>query len=215
MRIRQRFYIAGGLVLIVLLIAASLVIFFTRIQQGGGITNPGSPSHFISPTTVITPEQQPSETAGSGGKAYYVSPSGNDDNDGSQGHPFATIQKAAKVVKPGTIVHVLPGTYTQPVTLREDGTAKARISFISDIKWGAKIKTTGTKDPWTTRADYIDIIGFDITSTGSRDGITNLGSYIRTIGNHVHDIPGGCDSIGGAGIDDGDYTGKGKKREKE
>ena len=36
----------------------------------------------------------------------------------------------------------------------------------------------------------------------------NQGSFIRTIGNHVHDIPGGdgCDNIGGSGIDDADYT---------
>lgn len=199
MRIRQKSF--GCLLLIVVLITASLVILFTRIQQGGGQPAPGGQAHFISPTTVIT--QEPQRT---GEKAYYVSPNGDDTNDGSQAHPFATIQKAATVVTPGTTVHVLPGTYTQPVVLKIDGTSKAPITFMSDIKWGAKIKTTGTKDPWTTRADYIDIIGFDITSTGSRDGITNLGSFIRTIGNHVHDIPGGCDSIGGAGIDDGNYT---------
>ena len=206
MRIRQKSYIAGCLLLVGLLITASLVILFTRLQQGGKQPVPGGQTHFISPTTVITQEPQQSETPGAKGKAYYVSPNGDDANDGSQAHPFATIPKAAKVVTPGTTVHVLPGTYTDPVTLKEDGTSKARITFMSDIKWGAKIKTTGMKDPWTTHADYIDIIGFDITSTGSRDGITNLGSFIRTIGNHVHDIPGGCDSIGGAGIDDGNYA---------
>jgi hypothetical protein len=62
------------------------------------------------------------------------------------------------------------------------------------------------KAPWITHADYIDIIGFDITSTRSRDGITNFGSFIRTIGNHVHDIPGGCDSTGGSGISDENYN---------
>src|SRR5439155_7822890 len=86
-----------------------------------------------------------------------------------------------------------------------DGTAEARITFFSDVKWGAKIATTGSQDPWTTHANYIDVVGFDVTSTGSRDGIDNQGSFIRTIGNHVHDIPGGCDSTGGSGIDDGNY----------
>jgi hypothetical protein len=141
-----------------------------------------------------------------GGTVYYVSPAGNDGNDGSEVHPFATIQKAAEEATPGTVVHVLAGIYTQPVIVANSGTADARITFFSEVKWGAKIKTTGTQDPWITNADYIDVIGFDISSTGSRNGIENRGSFIRTIGNHVHDIPGGnCDSIGGSGIDDDNY----------
>ena len=67
--------------------------------------------------------QRLKEGAGSGGKALYVSATGNDTNDGSQAHPFATLQQAASVVTPGTTVHVLPGTYTDPVTLTRDGTA--------------------------------------------------------------------------------------------
>src|SRR6266704_6971370 len=42
----------------------------------------------------------------------YVSPSGNDSNDGSIAHPFASIQQASKVARPGTTIHVLPGVYT-------------------------------------------------------------------------------------------------------
>src|SRR5579884_1251246 len=151
-----------------------------------------SPSPTIAlpyPQLYITP----------GGTNYYVSPSGNDANDGSLDQPFATIQKAATVVTPGSVVHVLPGTYTGPITIRTSGTAQARITFVSDIKWAAQISTSDSSTPWSTRGDYIDIIGFDISSTGSRDGIVNFGSYTRTIANHIHNIPGGCDSIGGSG----------------
>jgi hypothetical protein len=137
---------------------------------------------------------------------YYVSPSGSDSNDGSQNSPFATIQKAVQVVQPGSVVHVLPGVYTQPITVKTSGTADARISFVSDTRWAAQIKTTGSEVPWTTRADYIDIIGFDITSDGARDGMVNYGSYTRTLANHIHDIPGKCDNIGGSGVTDSNYT---------
>jgi len=190
MRISRTVFVIGSIFLIILLIAILLIIVVRQKPQKGGYVSTAGKAYYVTPTE---------------GKAYYVSPKGNDTNDGSKVHPFATIQKAAEVVTPGTTVHVLPGTYTQPVTLTTDGTADARITFISDVKWGAKIKTTGTQDPWITHADYIDILGFDVTSTGSRDGIDNEGSFIRTIGNHVHDIPGGCDSIGGSGIDDGNY----------
>lgn len=158
--------------------------------------SPGLTTTLPYPQLYITP----------GGTSYYVSPSGNDANNGSLDQPFATIQKAATVVTPGSVVHVLPGTYTGPITIQTSGTAQARIAFVSDTKWAAQITTSDSSDPWNTRADYIDIIGFDISSTGSRDGIVNFGSYTRTIANHIHNIPGGCDSTGGSGVTDGGYT---------
>ena len=197
MRFPKKFSILG---LLLLLIALAFAVLLTQKLQGEGPQTGKGKVSPIPPTVAVT--QKPL----AGGKAYYVSPSGSDTNDGSQTHPFATIQGAADVATPGTTVHVLPGTYTQPVKVENDGTASAHITFLSETTWGAKIRTTGTTDPWRTLADYIDIIGFDISSTGSRDGIANFGSYIRTIGNHVHDIPGGCDSIGGSGIDDEKYT---------
>src|SRR5579884_2869250 len=170
-------------------------------------TKDGTPVNTNDTPTPTTPQYPDMYlTPVAGGAQYYVSPSGSDSNDGSLNHPFATIQKAANVVTPGSIVFVLPGTYTSPVVVQTDGTAAARISFVSTVKWGAQIKTTGSTDPWNTRADYIDIIGFDITSTGARDGLVNFGSYTRTIANHVHDVPGICDTIGGSGISDEGYT---------
>src|SRR5579883_466810 len=74
-------------------------------------------------------------------QVYYVAPSGDNSNDGSQAHPFATIQQAATVVTPGSMVHVLPGIYADPVTVTTSGTADARITFLSDVRWGAKIHT--------------------------------------------------------------------------
>lgn len=185
--------ILAVIIIVVALLSLVVIQSFQNGRQAGPLPSP--------PKVVVTQETQP------GGKVYYVSPTGNDQDDGSQAHPFATIQKAANVATPGTTVHVLAGTYTQPVTITRSGSAHKRITFISDTTWGAKIHTTdGTRDPWTTHANYIDIIGFDITSTDSRDGINNLGSFIHTISNHVHDIPSKCDAIGGAGINDGNYA---------
>ncbi len=198
MHIPKKFYVLGSLLL---LIAISVAVVFTQQRQEQHLNTPQGTVSPVPPTIVFT--QKPVAE----GKVSYVSPDGSDTGDGSQAHPFATIQHAADVSTPGITVHVLPGTYTQPVKIDTDGTASQRITFLSETTWGAKIRTQGSTDPWTTRADYIDIVGFDISSTGSRDGIANFGSYIRTIGNHVHDIPGGnCDSIGGSGIDDAKYT---------
>jgi len=224
----RKSYIVGCLLIILFLIAVPMTIALAKQPASGQFPNdliPGFPTAIdmqVPPqdatpvatdtnkdsTPMATNAQYPQMyiTPVSGGTEYYVSPSGDDANDGSLDHPFATIQKAAQAVAPGSIVHVLPGSYTGPIVVKTNGTAEARITFVSDVKWAAQIKTTGSDDPWNTRADYIDIIGFDISSTGSRDGLVNFGSYTRTIANHVHNIPGVCDNIGGSGISDEGYT---------
>lgn len=141
------------------------------------------------------------------GHRLYVAPTGSDSNPGSESQPFRTIQHAADLAKPGTSVHVAPGIYRENVSSTVHGTAAARIRFVSDTKWGARIVGSGTEGMWTNRADYTDIIGFDISGTG-RLGILNLASHTLMQGNHVHDlaVSGGCTSAGGAGIHNADYN---------
>lgn len=45
------------------------------------------------------------------GAEYFVSTTGNDSNDGSEGSPFATVHHAVGVVSPGDTISILPGTY--------------------------------------------------------------------------------------------------------
>jgi hypothetical protein len=195
-----KFYIIGSLLLVGLIIAISLIVIgIQQMGNGPSSTKNGNGNGNGSGTTITIPPVP-------GGKELYVSPSGNDNNDGSAARPFATIQKAADEVKPGTTVHVQPGTYNDAVLVETDGTANARITFVSDKKWEAKIHTNNDDIPWTTKADYIDIIGFDISSDGSTDGVVNYGSYTRTMSNRIHDIPGKCDNIGGSGVTDSNYN---------
>jgi parallel beta-helix repeat protein len=143
---------------------------------------------------------------GSVGNKLYVATTGLDSNPGSEAAPFRTIQHAARLARPGTSVHVAAGTYYENVTTRAHGTPEARIRFISDTKWEARIVGSGTEGAWTNHADYIDIVGFDISGTG-RLGILNLASHTLIQGNHVHDltVSGGCTSAGGAGINNANY----------
>lgn len=140
---------------------------------------------------------------------YYVSPSGSDSWPGSAARPFATIAKAGSVVTAGGTVHVAPGTYASgPFTTRASGTAAARIRYVSDVRWKALIRTTGTNMhiAWTNNGSYVDIEGFDLSCNG-RIGILSMGSFCRIIGNHVHDIPAAdVGGSGGAGINHGNYS---------
>jgi hypothetical protein len=108
------------------------------------------------------------------------------------------------MAQPGDVIHVLPGTYGA-VTTSTSGTASSRIRFVSDTKWGALIRTTGVQQMWYNTGNYLDIVGFDLSGDG-RLGILNEGSFVRTIGNNVHNIPAPCTSDGGAGIDNANYA---------
>ncbi len=138
------------------------------------------------------------------GPDSYVSPAGSDSNRGTASAPWRTLQHAANMVKPGAVVHVAPGTYSA-VNSPVSGTASARIRFISDIKWAAKVRSSGTDTVWTNSGDYVDIVGFDV-SGDVRIGILNNASFTRIIANNVHNIPGSCSSNGGAGIDNAEYN---------
>ncbi len=137
---------------------------------------------------------------------YYVSPTGKDSDNGSQSSPWRSIGHAALMVSPGMQVNVLPGVYNESVYFEIGGTASARIRFVSTTQWGAKVTGDGSGDPalQIRNADYMDIVGFEVSNVNGYIGIETLSSYSNITGNLVHDVSGGCSlghfSLGGAGI---------------
>src|SRR5579863_4384953 len=73
---------------------------------------------------------------GTGVYQYYVSTTGsNNYGNGSQLHPWRTITFASSHIglgPSGTIVHVAPGTYYGDVRTYANGTASARVRYVSD-----------------------------------------------------------------------------------
>lgn len=131
---------------------------------------------------------------------YYVSPSGSNNNSGTQSAPFSTIQHAANIVNPGDTVVVKNGTYREQVLLKRSGTQSNPIIFRSEEKWGAKIQ--GDTTSWRglgfyVQADHIIISNFEITGGGTgvqMNGPTSTmdnlqgPKNIQIIGNHIHNI---------------------------
>jgi len=140
----------------------------------------------------------------------YVSTVGVDSNPGTRDAPFATIAQADAVATPGATIHVAPGVYRVAAPLLrsagirtiKSGTPAARIRFVSDIKWGAKIVLSGAGMAWHSKGAHVDIDGFDISGTG-RIGILAEGGHATITNNVIHDlaISGGCNGSGGAAID--------------
>ncbi len=136
----------------------------------------------------------------------YVSASnGSDSNSGAQSAPLKSITKAASLAKPGTTVHVLPGTYPGGFKTTTSGTASARIIYKSETKWAAKISPNNASYVWDNRGNYTDIVGFEIDGSGSAQtthGLYIAGSNSSVQYNHVHHIATSatCNSAGGSAI---------------
>ena len=142
---------------------------------------------------------------------YYVATTGDDTNPGTSALPFQTILRASKVSLPGTTVHVAPGVYTGGFKTTMSGIDGQRISYISSVPWAAKLvppMSSESKSGWDNRGSYVDIVGFEIDGSASRNGlkwthgIYNGGSHAVIKNNLVHhiavDTP--CTGADGAGI---------------
>ncbi len=57
------------------------------------------------------------------GQNYHVSKTGNDNNPGTENHPFKTISKAAAIAGPGSIITVCEGVYREHINPPRGGTS--------------------------------------------------------------------------------------------
>jgi hypothetical protein len=113
---------------------------------------------------------------------YYVAPTGNDSNPGTQALPWKTIQKAANTLAAGDTVIVAAGTYPERVQVTRSGAAGAPITF--------RANGSVTMKGFTILANYVTVQGFYITDTPDhwRDGIGIFvqGSYNLVENNEVY-----------------------------
>lgn len=114
------------------------------------------------------------------GTTYYVSPYGSDYNNGDLNNPFATLNKAWTVIRPGDVVYLRGGTYyftNQQVLKGVNGTAGNLISV-----WaypGEKpVLTRSSSFSWSYpcgiyfEGDYFHFKGIEIT------GYYQVNSYV-------------------------------------
>jgi hypothetical protein len=142
---------------------------------------------------------------------YYVSLTGSDTGTGSQSDPWLTIAHAASAIAPAgqpVTVHVAPGTYvldsSSCITSGVSGTSSAPITFVSDVRGGAKIDGHGAcLTIWSQTGDYTRIWGFDFTGimyapsdcTGSGGSVVleadASGGNVDLGYSVIHDLPWG------------------------
>ena len=135
----------------------------------------------------------------------FVSPEGNDDNDGSMENPLASIQKAQEMVTPGDTVYIRGGTYN----VGQDEISEVISGLFASVTFLDKSGTEGNRiNYWAypgetpvfdfsavkpadrrvvgifVRADYIHIKGLELTGIQTTI-MEHTESYaIRSEGNH-------------------------------
>jgi hypothetical protein len=116
---------------------------------------------------------------------FYVDGiNGRDANDGSRSHPWKSIHEAAEKLTSGDTVLVLPGAYHERIHVTRSGAEEHPITY----KASGRAITGG----FTIHADYIRLVGFEITSE-NRLYDDNYGVYVRgqhddILDNYIHDI---------------------------
>jgi hypothetical protein len=96
-------------------VAAGNYTLTARATDDDGATKTTAITVTITPPTV--------------GDTFYVSTSGSDNNTGSSSSPFRSIGKAANLAGPGDTVIIRAGTYRESISLKNNGTATAPITF--------------------------------------------------------------------------------------
>jgi len=151
----------------------------------GGPTITSTATATVSPSlqpTMSPSPTQPSVTPGGGPRTYYVSRNGADTGPGTSSQPWRTIQHAADAMNTGDTAIVSTGDYPERVQVTLSGASDSPITF--------KAQGTVTMRGFTIKADYISVIGFDISDThdSSADGVGIYvqGSNCLIEGNYVH-----------------------------
>ncbi|NUO56909.1 MAG: sigma-70 family RNA polymerase sigma factor [Hamadaea sp.] len=149
-------------------VTAAIVLLPSPTPEDPPTANPpiagSAPTVSTAPSSVPpSPTSTPSAATGQ----IYLAPGGDDDGDGTQAHPYATLAKAVSVVRPGQTIIVRGGTYrpAESVEIATNGTAQKRITLTSAAGEHPVFDATAVPHTdWfvTQRAAYWTIRGLEI-----------------------------------------------------
>jgi len=105
---------------------------------------------------------------------YYVSPEGDDNNDGSEEHPYKTIVKAFNKAKAGNVIYVMPGEYLSPTTYLKNNSGKPG-NYIHVVAYDMQNKPIIKTSVKIVDCSYIHFKGLTITQNN-----------INVYGEHTH-----------------------------
>ena len=122
------------------------------------------------------------------GAYYYVSPSGNDSNPGTESQPWRTLQRAADLAGAGDTVLVRNGIYAEQVSFSKSGNPQNYILFKAYSSETPVIQGEGIGIGTAVhiRGSYFQFEGFEIRKWDT--GIEMTGHHIEIRDCRVHDL---------------------------
>jgi hypothetical protein len=116
---------------------------------------------------------------------YFVSPAGKETNDGSADAPWPSVGFALEKVGGGNTITLLPGAYSDPVTIEYSGLPGRPTVVRSQIKWEAIIRGSSSHGIYT--ADGVSNVVIDgiQVANSTLDGI-KVGSYVTVRNCWIH-----------------------------
>ena len=134
---------------------------------------------------------------------YYVSPSGNDSNNGNITQTWLTIQHGINNLQPGDVLNVGPGIYNEALSFPISGSASnGYITLLASS--GAILDGTGQGPEGVSISskNYIKVIGLEVryfTGSNMPIGISVIGSSsnLEILNNIVHHIESPNDNAHG------------------
>jgi len=122
----------------------------------------------------------------SGGRTFYVSTDGSDDQPGTAAEPFATFKHALSRLSPGSTLYIKGGTYTEPLNIGSStgGSAGRYITIASAPGEKAVLSGRGRRSVLASinGASYIRISGLDFSDA---DGQDSCGINVASGANHI------------------------------
>jgi hypothetical protein len=196
-------------------------------QVGAGSTSTGSTATggtstgggaTTTPSTPQAPTGGPITTFATGltpTRELFVATTGNDTTgDGSQGNPYATIERAAQAIAPGTAIRVQPGTYNGGIFVSNlSGTPAAPI-WISGVPGAARpVIQGGNTGMQLSQVRYLVLHDLEVTGAaqnglncddGGRYSDPEATRFVVFERLYVHDMGSGGnnDGLKLSGVDD-------------
>jgi len=102
------------------------------------------------------------------------------DNPGTEGKPFKTIQRAADVAGPGDTVFVMAGRYDERVRIKTSGAQGRPITF------RAMPRRSVVVGGFDLQASYIRVEGFEISARKPAVAVQLGGSHCEVLDNYIH-----------------------------
>jgi len=131
--------------------------------------------------------------------AYFVSPTGNNANAGTQTQPWATLSYAVNKLNPGDTLYVRGGSYSELVVVWISGTASAPITIAaypgeSPIIDGASLTVSDYASLLQLSGDYINVSGFELRNI-NLDGYGGHGGNTVVLGGYGINMTGAHDTV--------------------